>query len=238
MTKILEIDKLSASYGGGLVIDGISLVLREGEIFGIVGPNGHGKTSLLRAISGLMPHRTGSVHFEGREIAGQAPERIAARGIVHVPQGDLVYKNMTVLENLLVGGYTNASIKISDQQLEKVYTLFPKLKERESQSASSLSGGERRMLGIGRGLMMANAKLLLLDEPSLGLAPIVIEQIYTAIGNLRESGLTIVIVEENIGRVAAIADRMCLLDRGHMLWSGVPAELTGNRQLIETYLGT
>lgn len=235
---ILVTGNLSASYGGGQVLEDISLTVPVGAVQGIVGPNGHGKSTLLRAISGLMPKQQGLIQFEGNDISRLVPEKIAQLGIVHVPQGDLVYKNMTVLENLLIGGYTNDSRDETQSQLAKVYALFPKLRERATQIASSLSGGERRMLGIGRGLMMKKMKLLLLDEPSLGLAPIVIDQIYGAISQLKNLGLTIVIVEENISRISAIADELSLLNHGNIIWTGVPGELADNRQLIETYLGT
>lgn len=234
---LLETGDLFASYGTGHVLNGISMSVETGELVGIVGPNGHGKTTLLRAISGLMPSCTGAVRLGDRDVLGTAPERIAQMGLVHVPQGDLVYKDMTILENLLVGGYANRSAQRSEAQLEKVFTLFPKLKERAGQTASSLSGGERRMLGIGRGLMMADCRLLMLDEPSLGLAPVVIDQIYDSIDGLREAGMTIVIVEENIARVAEHADRLHLMDGGHFVWSGLPEEMEENKQIIDTYLG-
>lgn len=234
---LLEIEKLSASYGGGDVIEDISLQVAEGDIFGIVGPNGHGKTTLLRAVSGLLPRQHGIVRFDGHEVDGLAAEAIALRGIVHVPQGDLVYKDMSVFENLLVGGYANALRGQTQARLDFVYELFPKLKERTGQRASSLSGGERRMLGIGRGLMMAEAKLLMLDEPSLGLAPIVIEAIYEAIHRLRQMGLTILIVEENVSRISSVADHLSMLNHGRVVWSGEPGELSSRRELMETYLG-
>jgi branched-chain amino acid transport system ATP-binding protein len=206
-------------------------------IFGLVGPNGHGKTTLLRAISGLMQLQSGVIEFEGRSIQRLKAEKRASEGIVHIPQGDLVYRNMTILENLLMGGYTNPSMETTRTQLGKVFDLFPKLKERSSQTASSLSGGERRMLGIGRGLMMANVRLLMLDEPSLGLAPVIIDQIYDAIDQLRQGGMTILIVEENIGRIATIADELGLLNHGRMVWNGSAGELAAGGNLLQTYLG-
>jgi branched-chain amino acid transport system ATP-binding protein len=233
---LLEIDGLSASYGAGPVLENVSLSVEAGTVFGLVGPNGHGKTSLLRAISRLMPQSRGVIRFDGRLIGNLAPEAIAAAGIVHVPQGDLVYKNMTVFENLQVGGYTNSSHDETQRQLDRVFKLFPKLEERAGQSASSLSGGERRMLGIGRGLMMANARLLMLDEPSLGLAPIVIDGIYAAIEELRRTGLTIVIVEENVMRISAFAGQLSLLNHGSIIWTGTPDDLKGRRELMTTYL--
>lgn len=234
---LLEVKDCHAGYGTGSILNGIDLTVAKGELIGIVGPNGHGKTTLLRAISGLLPRTQGSIALNGRSILGLAPEKIARMGLAHVPQGDLVYKNMTILENLLVGGYANRSDARSQAQLDKVFALFPKLEQRAEQIASSLSGGERRMLGIGRGLMMANCRLLVLDEPSLGLAPVVIDQIYAAIDELRATGMTIVVVEENIARVANHADRLHLMDGGHFVWSGVPAEMHENRKIIDTYLG-
>lgn len=234
---LLEVKDCHAGYGTGSILNGIDLTVAKGELIGIVGPNGHGKTTLLRAISGLLPRTQGSIALNGRSILGLAPEKIARMGLAHVPQGDLVYKNMTILENLLVGGYANRSDARSQAQLDKVFALFPKLEQRAEQIASSLSGGERRMLGIGRGLMMGDCRLLVLDEPSLGLAPVVIDQIYAAIDELRARGMTIVVVEENIARVANHADRLHLMDGGHFVWSGVPAEMHENRKIIDTYLG-
>lgn len=234
---LLEITHLSASYGAGSVLEDISIEVPARSVFGLVGPNGHGKTTLMRAISGMMPQQSGTILLEGKPVNDLAPEVISAKGVVHVPQGDLVYKNMTVLENLLVGGYTNPSDAVTESQLERVFELFPKLRERAAQTASSLSGGERRMLGIGRGLMMARAKLLMLDEPSLGLAPIVIDQIYAAIDQLRRTGLTIIIVEENVGRISSVADRLSMLNHGRIVWTGSPVELRDSSQLLETYLG-
>ena len=234
---LLEVKDCHAGYGTGSILNGIDLTVAQGELIGIVGPNGHGKTTLLRAISGLLPRTQGSIALNGRSILGLTPEKIARMGLAHVPQGDLVYKNMTILENLLVGGYSNRSDARSQAQLDKVFALFPKLEQRAEQIASSLSGGERRMLGIGRGLMMGDCRLLVLDEPSLGLAPVVIDQIYAAIDELRATGMTIVVVEENIARVANHADRLHLMDGGHFVWSGVPAEMHENRKIIDTYLG-
>jgi branched-chain amino acid transport system ATP-binding protein len=234
---LLDISGLSASYGEGRVLEDIALSLDAGAVLGVVGPNGHGKTSLLRTISGLMPKAQGKISFEGRDILGQSAESIARSGIVHVPQGDLIYKNMTIKENLQMGGYSNHSTAETAAQLDQVYALFPKLKQRNTQIASSLSGGERRMLGIGRGLMMKRARLLMLDEPSLGLAPIVIDQIYQAIEKLVADGLTIIVVEENIHRVSAVSKQMILLSHGNVVWTGAPADLEGDARLAATYLG-
>jgi branched-chain amino acid transport system ATP-binding protein len=234
---LLEVSNLTASYGEGRVLEDVSISVESGAVSGVVGPNGHGKTTLLRAISGLMPRLSGSIRFDGVELRGKSAETIAGAGIVHVPQGDLIYKDMSVLENLLMGGFSNDNSAITAAQLDKVYALFPKLKERTAQTASSLSGGERRMLGIGRGLMMARVRFLMLDEPSLGLAPIVIDQIYDAIGTLAAQGLTILVVEENIQRISGMADQMSLVNHGGIIWSGLASALAENTQLKKTYLG-
>ncbi len=237
MTALLEVEGLTASYGLGSVLDGVSLRLGAGEVFAVIGPNGHGKTSLLRAISGLMPRQTGQIAFCGQSLVGLSPSKIARAGIVHVPQGDLVYKGMSVLENLLVGGSANSSASITRRQLEKVISIFPRLKEKLPVVANALSGGERRMLGIGRGLMLAQARLIMLDEPSLGLAPVVIDQIYSTFHELRAGGLTILVVEENVSRATQVAAHLALINHGKVVWTGGAAELGESRTLREVYLG-
>lgn len=237
MSTRLEIEGLSANYGSEPVLTGVSLRVAAAQVTGIVGPNGNGKTTCLRAISRLMPRMSGVVRLDGERIDQLPAEQIARRGIIHVPQGDLVYKKMTVRDNLLVGGTMNPSRAVTANQLEHVLTLFPRLRERLSQTANSLSGGERRMLGIGRGLMAAKMQLLMLDEPSLGLAPLVIDQIYEAINNLSAQGMAILIVEESMERIASTARHLSLLGRGEVVWSGPPAELLASDALFETYLG-
>lgn len=232
----LKLDNLHAGYEGPDVLHGITLEVPQGQIVTVVGPNGHGKSTLLRTISGLTSLRQGEITLGGRKLSGLPPEKIAALGIAHVPQGDLLFPEMTVFENLQMGAYLNRDTARFDALLEEVYALLPRLKERHGQIASSLSGGERRMVGIGRGLM-AGAEVLMLDEPSLGLAPLVIEQIYEVIGTLREQGRTILLVEENPARVAHLSDTMHLLDDGRLTWSGAPAELLEREELLETYLG-
>ena len=202
----------------------------------MVGPNGHGKTTLLRAISGLLPVRKGSVSLNGRVISGQPAHRVAASGVIHVPQGDLLFAGMSVLENLLMGAYLDSDQAAAARRLDEVFALLPKLAERQTQIAASLSGGERRMVGIGRGLMMKGT-VMLIDEPSLGLAPIIIEQIYEVIARLKASGRTILLVEENPARIADIADRIHLLDNGAFVWSGEPSVLLQRDELLATYLG-
>ena len=232
----LAIDRLVTGYDARNVLSGVSLSLAAGELVTVVGPNGHGKTTLLRAISGLLPVRGGSIALDGRPIGGLAAHAVAAAGIVHMPQGDLLFSAMSVRENLLMGAYLETDRRTVAARLDEVFALLPKLAERQAQIASSLSGGERRMVGIGRGLMMGGA-VMLIDEPSLGLAPIVIEQIYEVIAKLKGQGRTILLVEENPARVADIADRIHLLDNGTIVWSGEPHVLLERGELLETYLG-
>lgn len=232
----LVVDGLRTGYDARNVLTGVSLSLNPGELVTVVGPNGHGKSTLLRAISGLLPVRRGSVSLDGRVISGLPAHRVAAAGVMHVPQGDLLFSRMTVLENLLMGAYLEVDHAAVARRLDEVFALLPKLAERRTQMAASLSGGERRMVGIGRGLMM-RATVMLIDEPSLGLAPIVIEQIYDVIVRLKANGRTILLVEENPARVADIADRIHLLDNGAFVWSGEPKVLLQRDELLATYLG-
>jgi branched-chain amino acid transport system ATP-binding protein len=234
---LIAIKDVAAGYGGLTVLDGLSLEIGSGEFVAVVGPNGHGKSTLLKTISGLVPASRGSITLAGADITHMRPDRIVAAGIVHVPQGDLLFPDMTVLENLLMGAYLPEAAVLAGRRLEEVFALLPKLRDRRSQIASTLSGGERRMTGIGRGLM-AGGKVLMLDEPSLGLAPIVIDQIYQLIDRLKATGRTIVLVEENAARVFGRVDRVCLLDNGRLAWSGSGAELTLRPELLETYLGS
>ncbi|MCB1379975.1 MAG: ABC transporter ATP-binding protein [Alphaproteobacteria bacterium] len=236
MTALLSLDGVSAGYGHQVVIRNLSLDIDEGRFAALIGPNGHGKTTLLRTISGLVRPRSGTISLAGRRIDRLRPDEIVAAGIVHVPQGDLLFPNMTVLENLRMGAYLPEAARNESARLEEVFALLPKLKERRGQIASTLSGGERRMVGIGRGLM-SGGRLLMLDEPSLGLAPIVIDQIYEVIATLRKAGRTIVIVEENVSRIAEVADVLHLLDNGEFAWSGSGADLMSRPEILATYLG-
>jgi len=236
MTSLLSLAGLSAGYGANQVLRGVSLEVPEGRLTAIIGPNGHGKTTLLRVISGLVPVTAGTIQFAGQSLAGKRADEIVAAGIVHVPQGDLLFPEMTVLENLQMGAYLPEAGKQIRTRLDEVYALLPKLRERRDQVASTLSGGERRMVGIGRGLM-AGGKLLMLDEPSLGLAPIVIDRIYDVIAALTATGRTILVVEENAARIADQAALVALLDNGQFAWTGGGSELMQRPKILETYLG-
>ena len=234
--SLLTVENLSAGYNGLNVLDGLSFEVGAGEFVAIVGPNGHGKTTLLKTISGLLSASGGSITFAGLELTQRRADQIVAAGVVQVPQGDLLFPDMTVRENLLMGAYLPDAAAQAGARLEEVFQLLPKLRERQGQIASTLSGGERRMTGIGRGLM-SGGEILMFDEPSLGLAPIVIDQIYQLIDRLKASGRTIVLVEENVARIFDCADRVYLLDNGRFVWSGSGSELMERPEVIQTYLG-
>ncbi len=232
----LSVDAITAGYRSRPVLRDVSLAVPEGAVVGIVGPNGHGKTTLLRCISGMIPLSSGQVLFRSRTLKGMAVEKIAELGVIHIPQGDMIFPDMSVRDNLLMGAYMPAAYARVDEHLSAVHELFPVLFERRDQTASTLSGGERRMLGIGRGLM-CGGRLLMIDEPSLGLAPIIIEQIYAVLTELKREGRTILLVEENAARMLDLVDEVYLLDHGEFVWNGTPAEFEERQEVLETYLG-
>jgi branched-chain amino acid transport system ATP-binding protein len=233
---MLEVKGLVAGYAGSEVLHGIDLVVNDGEGVIVLGPNGHGKTTLLRAITGLLPPKAGQVLFNGRDITRLRADVIAAAGLVHIPQGDLLFPEMTVLENLLMGAYHRPTWSERNQRLGHVYELFPWLKERGGQLARTLSGGERRMLALGRGLM-AKGQILLIDEPSLGLAPLTTQQIYASIRTVKESGMALLLADENANHVAGLADRVYLLETGSLVREGPAEQLLHDKALLESYLG-
>ena len=232
----LHIKDLKAGYGGLGVLKGISLDVPQGAVVALIGPNGHGKSTLLKCISGLVNARSGSVDFEGSSLVGLRPHQIVARGIRHIPQGDLIFPDMSVYDNLMMGAYLPEAYAQASQRLAEVFALLPRLDERQQQVGSTLSGGERRMLAIGRGLM-GGGRLLMIDEPSLGLAPLVIDQIYEVITRLQQKGLTILLVEENASRIVGVAESVYLLDDGQLVWQGTPTELEASEGILATYLG-
>jgi branched-chain amino acid transport system ATP-binding protein len=236
-STVLEVRGLVAGYQDHEVLRGMSLALGKGELVTLIGPNGHGKTTLLRCISGLVRPSGGEIRFGGESIVGRRANEIVARGVVHIPQGDLLFPEMTVADNLMMGAYLPSANAAAETRLKEVYELLPALQERRFQIASTLSGGERRMLAIGRGLM-SGGQLLLVDEPSLGLAPIAIEHVYSVISSLRQRGWTILLVEENVNRIIDIADRVYLLDAGRIVWEGAPHTLFDHQELLEVYLGS
>ena len=233
---MLQVHDLQAGYGGSQVLHSISLRVEDGEAVVILGPNGHGKTTLLRAISGLIHPTAGRVELNGKAITRLEPEAIVAAGIIHIPQGDLLFPEMTVMENLLMGAYRSAAWRERNNKLAQVFRLFPPLAERKKQLARSLSGGERRMLALGRGLM-GEARLLMIDEPSLGLAPLVIEQVYETIHAIKRTGMALLLMDENANHISGLADRVYLLEAGVLVREGTADELLGDAALLSAYLG-
>ncbi|MBK5567091.1 ABC transporter ATP-binding protein [Ensifer sp. SSB1] len=234
----LEVKKLRSGYGSRNVLFDVSLSVGAGKVVGIVGPNGHGKTTLLKTISGLITASDGDIRFKGSSIRGRSPHDIARLGVSHVPQGDLLFPQMTVWENLMMGAFRESDPTTTKRRLDLAVRLFPKLTQLEKKVVRSLSGGERRMVGIGRGLMAA-ADLIMIDEPSLGLAPLVIDQVYAAINEIRAAGVSVLLVEENPERAASMADYLYLVDNGSVKWQGdQEAFKSAGRELIQTYLGS
>jgi branched-chain amino acid transport system ATP-binding protein len=219
------------------VLDGVDLTVGDGEFVVVIGPNGHGKTTLLRTISGLLPPAGGEVWFDGERIDGSRPDSIASRGLVHIPQGDLPFGDMTVDENLSLGAFPRGAWSRRSERLERVYGIFPALAERRTQRARTLSGGERRMLALGRGLM-PDADLLMIDEPSLGLAPVIVDEVYRHIETIVASGVSLLLVEENFSHVQAFDARVLLLESGRIVRGGSVSELLEDDIVIATYLGT
>lgn len=233
---MLELSDVVAGYGSTTVVQGITFGVERGECSVLVGPNGHGKTTLLRAISGLIRVKSGTIRFDGSDITREKAERLVERGLIHMPQGDLVFPDMTVEENLVLGAFTRRASKRARQKIEEVYEIFPRLLERRTQRARTLSGGERRMLAIGRGLM-GDGRLIMIDEPSLGLAPVIVDEVYHRIRRIVDSGMTVLLVEENVTRAQKLADRIHLVENGDIVRSAAGSELLDEQALRETYLG-
>jgi branched-chain amino acid transport system ATP-binding protein len=233
---MLKVTDLQAGYGGSVVLHSLSLQVAEGESVVVLGPNGHGKTTLLRAISGLVRPTSGVVEFDGQVISNQRASDVVAAGLIHIPQGDLPFPELTVMENLLMGAYRPEAWRERKGKLEQVFELFPVLAERPNQLARSLSGGERRMLALGRGLM-SKAKLLMIDEPSMGLAPFLIEDVYQTIRNIRKTGLSILLADENADHIEGLADRVYLLESGTLVREGTVEVMLQDEALLAAYLG-
>jgi branched-chain amino acid transport system ATP-binding protein len=233
---MLEVRGLRTGYGPSVVIDGVDLDVADGEFVVVIGPNGHGKSTLLKAISGLLPARAGTVRFKGEDITGQRTESIVSRGLVQIPQGDLLVPDMSVQENLVLGAFTLGRAGGRADRLAEVYDIFPRLAERSGQRARTLSGGERRMLALGRGLM-ARAELLMIDEPSLGLAPVLVDEVYDRISRIAASGVTVLLVEENFAHVREVADRVVLIENGAVVLAGAVDEVLEDPAVTATYLG-
>jgi len=233
---VLELRNVDAAYGAIRALHGLSLMLGPGEVVALLGPNGAGKTTTLRVISGLLRPVRGQVLYRGQEITGRPPAAIARMGIIQCPEGRQVFKNLTVQENLILGGYRLRDPARERRRLEWVLTLFPMLKERLRQPAGLLSGGQQQMLAIARALM-ADPEVLLLDEPSLGLAPRVVEEVFEALAQLKAHGLTMLIVEQNAEKALALADRAYVLEAGRLVLADAAGRLRENPDLIRIYLG-
>jgi branched-chain amino acid transport system ATP-binding protein len=234
---MLEIKNLQVSYGAIPALHGISLSVKAGSIVTLIGANGAGKTTALKAISGLLKPKTGEILYEGKNIAGLPPHHIVKLGLSHVPEGRMIFTNLTVLENLQLGAYLEKDRRVIRRELEHVFGLFPRLQERQPQLAGTLSGGEQQMLAIGRALM-GRPRLLLLDEPSLGLAPLLIKTIFEKIVEInREQGLTVLLVEQNANLALEISHFGYVLETGRIALSGESASLRQNPQVQSAYLG-
>ena len=234
---MLEIRDLIVNYGSITALHGVSIRVEQGSIVTLVGANGAGKSTTLRAISGIQKVRAGSVHFSGEEITNRPPHQVVARGLAHVPEGRMVFANLTVMENLRMGAYLRRDHANLPKDLDYVFGIFPRLKEREKQSAGTLSGGEQQMLAIGRALM-SKPKCLMLDEPSLGIAPILVQTIFSKIVEInRELGLTILLVEQNANLALEISHRGYVLETGRILLEDESSALRANEKVRAAYLG-
>lgn len=233
---MLKIENLHVSYGGIQALRGISLEVPDGKIVTLIGANGAGKSTTLRTVTGLVKAASGSIQWNGEELSGKPIDRIISVGIAMSPEGRRVFPDMTVLENLKLGAYLRKDKAEIEKDLAWVYELFPRLKERDWQVAGTLSGGEQQMLAVGRALM-SRPKLLLMDEPSLGLAPLVVQDIFSIIGEINRQGVTILLVEQNANMALKIADLAYVLETGHITMSGTGAELLANEKVKEAYLG-
>ncbi|MES2151297.1 MAG: ABC transporter ATP-binding protein [Pseudomonadota bacterium] len=235
MINALTLSHVNASYADNHVLHDVSLAIPQGSIVAILGANGAGKSSTLRAISGQIRNTTGSILLDGRELVGKAACQVAAAGVAHCPEGRQVFGPMTVKENILLGAFTRRDRDAVETDMERMLTLFPRLKERAGQLSGTLSGGEQQMLAIARALML-RPRVLLLDEPSMGLAPNIVNDVFAIIEMLKADGLTIVLVEQFARRALAIADFGYVLARGEVVMSGSSAELAGDAGLVASYL--
>ena len=233
---MLKIEDINVFYGNIHALKGVSLEINEGEIVTLIGANGAGKSTLLKTISGLLKPKNGTILFEGRPISGKVAQAIVKQGLSHVPEGRRVFANMTVEENLELGAYLRKDKQGIKEDFDKVYNLFPRLLERRKQHSGTLSGGEQQMLAMGRALM-ARPKLLLLDEPSMGLAPLLVKTIFRIIEEINKSGTTILLVEQNANMALSIADRAYVIETGKIVLSGTSDELNQSDQIRMAYLG-
>jgi branched-chain amino acid transport system ATP-binding protein len=235
MSALLAVEGLRAGYGATEVLRGVDLTVAAGEIVAVLGSNGAGKSTLNHAISGLVRARAGAIRFEDAAVTNQRPSAIVARGLIHVPEGRRIFPNMSVSENLDLGSYRRAAARRVENR-ERVFAIFPRLKERQGQRAGTLSGGEQQMLAIGRGLM-AEPKLIVLDEPSLGLSPALVEQLFALIARINQEGLAVLLVEQNVVQSLQLAHRAYILENGRIVLSGPAADIRNNPELKRAYLG-
>lgn len=233
---ILSVTDMSVHYGMIQALDGINFFVQEGEIFTILGSNGAGKTTTLWALSGLTPKTGGKIVFAGQDISTTPSHLLPKMGLIHVPEGRRVFPLLTVEANLQLGAYHRTVQRNIKKDLNRIYELFPRLAERRSQNAGSLSGGEQQMLAIGRGLM-GRPKLLLLDEPSMGLAPLLVKEIFKIIETINQEGTTILLVEQNANLALSISQRACVLETGQIVMTGAASEITSDKRIQEIYLG-
>jgi branched-chain amino acid transport system ATP-binding protein len=236
MTAMLTLTGIDAGYSGFQALFGVSLQISAGEAVAVIGPNGAGKTTLMRVISGLIRPTGGAIGMEGTDLLATAPHRILALGIAHVPENRRLFARMTVEDNLRMGAFVASARPKFHERLDFVYDLFPRMSERRHQFAGTLSGGEQQMCAIGRALM-SDPRLLLLDEPSAGLAPVIVQQVFELVRRIRAGGLTVLIVEQNVRQVLRVVDRAYLLEAGSIRTSGTAADLLASETIREAYLG-
>lgn len=237
MSALLEVKDIVTAYGKIEALKGITLDVQEGSITCLLGPNGAGKTTLMMTTAGILRPKSGSIRFSGTEIAGSAPHAIVARGVALVPENRLVFPDMTVADNLQAGAYQRSGKTEIDADIERMFTRFPRLKERSAQMAGTLSGGEQQMLSVARALM-SKPKLLLMDEPSLGLAPLIVEEIFRIIADLHKDGTTIFLVEQNAHMALKVAHHFYLMEQGKVTFSGNPGSLAEDEVIKRAYLGS
>jgi len=236
MSARLEIADVTTAYDKADVLEGVSLTIEPGHITCLLGSNGSGKTTLIRSILGLTPPRTGRIVFDGAEITGLPTHQIVARGIACIPEGRKVFPKLTVEENLRLGAYQESSDIVANERLAEIYRLFPRLAERRLQLAGTMSGGEQAMVSIGRGLMRA-PKLLLIDEPSLGLSPLLVKENFNTIRQINERGITVFLVEQNVHQTLAISHYGYVLSKGRVVATGSSSELAGRQEVHDAYFG-
>lgn len=232
--NILEIENLHVSYGGINAVKGVSMSVEEGKIVTLVGSNGAGKSTILRSIAGIVKPKSGDIRVNGESIVGKSPDQIVTKGVTLVPEGRRIFPNLTVLENLKIGAYLRRD-NLSDD-IKYVYSIFPRLEERSWQLAGTLSGGEQQMLAVGRALM-SKPKLIMMDEPSLGLAPIIVKEIFNIIKTINEQNITVLLIEQNANMALSTADWGYVMETGSIKMEGVGAELLANEEVKEAYLG-